>query len=217
LLLIAVVIVAMIPLIGAIALWVLWPVLVGGLMLGCRALDNGETLELQHLWAGFESGDRLTQLIIVGAAYLIAMAVIIGLAFAAIGLPALQSIRGDGAMSFAGIISLIGSMMIGVLLAMALMVPLMMAVWFAPPLILFNHLNAVDAMKLSFGACLRNIVPFLIYGVIVFALNFVAAIPFGLGYLVWIPVLMGSLYMGYKDIFAVAEPAAKAAGNPLLR
>ena len=72
-------------------------------------------------------------------------------------------------------------------------------------------------MRQSFAACLRNILPFLLYGVIALVLSIIAAIPFGLGYLVLIPVLTCSLYAGYKDVFADAAPEPSAAGNPLLR
>jgi uncharacterized membrane protein len=112
-------------------------------------------------------------------------------------------------------LEMMGTFLVGLLIALALLVPVMMAMWFAPTLILFNNMSAVDAMKQSFAASLRNIVPFLIYGVIAFVLNIIAAIPFGLGYL----VLVCSLYMSYKDIFSETAPAAAAAaaGNPLLR
>jgi uncharacterized membrane protein len=56
-------------------------------------------------------------------------------------------------------------------------------------------------MKTSFYACLKNIVPFLIYGVIAVVLCLIAAIPFGLGFLVVGPVLFASIYTGYRDIF----------------
>ncbi|MBZ0097264.1 MAG: hypothetical protein K8H75_18075, partial [Sulfuricella sp.] len=58
---------------------------------------------------------------------------------------------------------------------------------------------------LSFVGCLRNIWPFLVYGVIAFILMMIAMIPFGLGMLILVPVLNASIYLGYKDIFP-AEP-----------
>jgi len=62
----------------------------------------------------------------------------------------------------------------------------------------------VAAIKQSFGACLKNIVPFLIYGVVAFVLSIVATIPFGLGWLVLGPVLAASVYTAYQDIFGDA-------------
>lgn len=95
---------------------------------------------------------------------------------------------------------------IGVLLvtlvAVALYVPVAMAVWFAPALVALRGLGTLDAVKLSFFGCLRNIVPFLIYGLILFVLALLASIPMGLGFLVLVPVAVGSQYAAYKAIFA---------------
>lgn len=212
-------IVALIPLLGGLALALFWPVLVAGLLLGCRALDNGQPLEIQHLWAGFQSGDRFSQLILVGVAYFVASIVVMGIVFAAIGVPMLAGLKSGSAPNAAAVASMMGSMVFGMLIALALLVPVFMAIWFAPTLVLFNNLNAMDAMKQSFSACLRNIVPFLIYGVIAFVLSVIAAIPFGLGYLVLIPVLVCALYVSYKDVFSETAPtmAEPTTGNPLLR
>ena len=96
------------------------------------------------------------------------------------------------------------TMMLGVLVALALLVPVMMAIWFAPALVMFHDKGAVDAMKESFTGCLRNIVPFLVYGIVMMVLGVLAAIPLGLGWLVLGPVLAASLYTSYKDIYLKA-------------
>jgi len=56
-------------------------------------------------------------------------------------------------------------------------------------------------MKSSFQGCLRNMLPFLIYGILGFLLAIVAVIPLGLGLLVLGPVMWGTMYVGYRDIF----------------
>jgi len=66
---------------------------------------------------------------------------------------------------------------------------------------LFEHRQAIDAMKASFAACLTNVMPFLIYGLVVMGLAIAAVIPFGLGFLVLGPILIGSVYASYRDIF----------------
>ena len=76
-----------------------------------------------------------------------------------------------------------------------------MAIWFAPALVFFNNMPPLDALKASFNACLKNILAFLVYGLIVLVLMFFAALPAGLGFLVLIPVLSGSVYASYRDIF----------------
>jgi uncharacterized membrane protein len=87
---------------------------------------------------------------------------------------------------------------------LALLLPVVMAIWFAPPLVVFHDKSAVEAMQESFTGCLRNIVPFLLYGLVMLVLGVLAAIPFGLGWLVLGPVLAASLYTSYKDIYLTA-------------
>ena len=43
-----------VPIIGPIAVSVVFPVLVGGFLLGCDAVRRGERLEVGHLFAGFQ-------------------------------------------------------------------------------------------------------------------------------------------------------------------
>jgi len=82
-----------------------------------------------------------------------------------------------------------------------LTIPIAMASWFAPALVVFDNMQAWDAMKTSFSACLSNMLPFLLYGIIALMLTVLAMIPFGLGLLVLGPVLIASVYTGYRDIF----------------
>jgi uncharacterized membrane protein len=56
-------------------------------------------------------------------------------------------------------------------------------------------------MKASLAACLKNVVPFLVYGVLYIVAAIVASIPFGLGWIVLVPVLMLTVYVSYKDVF----------------
>jgi uncharacterized membrane protein len=185
-----------IPFLGQLAGHLLTPVFGAGLMLGCQALRSGGALEVTHLFEGFKQ--RTSELIVLGLLYMVGV-VIIGVAvFAVVGGSVMSGLM-MGHRGGAGVA--VGGVMLGALLALALFVPLAMATWFATPLVLFNKLAPIDAMKASFFACLKNIVPFLVYGVILFVLGVVAAIPFGLGFLVLIPVLIGSVYTSYRDVF----------------
>ena len=126
-------------------------------------------------------------------AFIPAMAIVGGGAFMS------MMMGGNPAMHF-GAMGL--SVLLAILVTLALALPLYMALWFAPSLIVFNNLKSVDAMKASFFACLKNVVPFLLYGVIMLVLCFIAAIPLALGFLVLGPVAIASIYTGYRDIFA---------------
>src|SRR5690606_14156021 len=82
-----------------------------------------------------------------------------------------------------------------------------------------HEVAPVEAMRLSFIGCLRNILTFLVYGVLLFILSILASIPFGLGWLVLLPIIVGSIYAGYRDIFLqhcwglprISSPPAPAA------
>ena len=84
------------------------------------------------------------------------------------------------------------------------MLPLVMATWFAPALIVFHDMGVRAAMKASFIGCLKNVLPFLLYGVLGLIAGVIASIPFGLGWLVLAPVFVASIYTGYRDIYFTA-------------
>ena len=192
------IVMAIIPFVGSLALMVLGPVFGGGVMLGCRALDQGGELEIGHLFAGFK--EKFGTLAAVGALYLAAsvvIALVVGLVTGA-GMFALLSGGEPGAGAAAG--AFMGVMLM-MLIMLALMIPVAMAIWFAPALVVLNDRGAMEAIKESFAGCLKNIVPFLLYGVVMMVASVIAAIPFGLGWLVLGPVFAGSLYASYRDIY----------------
>jgi uncharacterized membrane protein len=197
---ILVIAISAIPILGSLASTLLMPVLGAGLMLGCRAQEQGGALELAHLFAGFKQ--RTGDLVLVGVVNLIG-GVLIALAFTTVaGGGVFMAIMSGGS---AGPALPLVSILIGLLLVAGLLLPLTMALWFAPALIVLHEMAPVEALKASFFACLRNWLPFLIYGVVMLVLSLAAAIPAGLGYLVLIPVLVASVYTAYRDIFLAAQ------------
>ena len=80
-------------------------------------------------------------------------------------------------------------------------IPITMVMLFATPLIVLADFEVGAALKTSFGACLKNLLPFFIWSLIAIVLAIIAAIPFFLGYLLLCPVMMVSLYVAYRDIF----------------
>ncbi|MCE9549823.1 MAG: hypothetical protein K8R50_02245 [Betaproteobacteria bacterium] len=196
------VVLTFIPMVGSILLNLLAPVFIAGFMLGCRALENGEELEINHLFIGFKQ--NTSQLITVGGLYLAGVIVIAGITLIFTGgsfLTAMSAHQHDIEHAGAAAVAAGGGMLFAALFILAALVPLMMAYWFAPILVVFHDMQAKDAMKTSFDACMKNIMPFLVYSLISMGLIFLAAIPFGLGLFVLIPTMTASLYSSYKDIF----------------
>ena len=188
---------AFIPVIGSIGTVLVTPVLTAGLMIGCRAIEDGRGLQFGQLFAGFR--DHFGTLAAVGALYLAGFVVIFLIVFALTGAGFFALFSGAADPFAVG-----ATMAIAILLMLALTVPLVMALWFAPALVVFNDQGAVEAMKGSFIGCLRNILPFLVYGIIGLALAFLATIPAMLGWLVLTPVIAASIYVAYRDIYYVS-------------
>ena len=197
---------SLIPMAGQFIFTLLSPVFLAGLMIGCRALEQGEKLEIAHLLAGFRNTPG--PLITIGGIYLVGQVLILGL-FMLVGGDVLMDLLIDGKrVDENELKSVSGNMLSASLVGLTLSVPLMMATWFAPLLVIFNGMAAVDAMRLSFVACLKNIIAFQIYGITLVALVILATMPYGLGLFILIPTLFASIYASYRDIFADTAESA---------
>ena len=195
---------SLIPVVGPIVLNLLAPVFIAGFMFGCRALDIDDELEINHLFAGFKQ--HTAQLVTVGGLYLAGIIVVVGIMFAGTDNTVLRAMfSGERLSQQQAEAALSNGFALTALLGAFFMVPLIMAYWFAPVLVAFHGFSALDAMKQSFKASLRNIMPFFVYSLISMLLLLIAAIPFGLGLLVMIPTMTASLYVSYKDIFEVGN------------
>jgi len=192
--------------VGNLLMALLGPILFGGLMLGARACDQGGKLEIGHLFAGFR--EKTVNLALVGVFNVVASLAVLLLVGLLMGFGA-----GMGAMmggmtgsetgpAVGAMAGMSFSMLAGTLVAMALSLPIAAAVWFAPALVVFRNAAPLEALTTSFFACLRNIVPFTIYGIAILVLALLASIPLGLGWLVLGPVVTASGYTSYRDIFA---------------
>src|SRR6185503_11146850 len=187
------VVLGMIPLVG-IVVSLLLPVFMAGLIIASRSLDQGGNARFGQLFAGFKH--RFGSLLLVGVISLVVGVVITVIALLVAGAGDLILNRGtvDPEM-------LATKMLLGFLVVLALMLPLVMATWFAAALIAFHEMGPLEAMKSSFIACLKNFLPFLIYGLILLIPSLVATLPLGLGWLVLGPVVAASIYTAYRDIY----------------
>lgn len=194
----------LLPLLGKFIFTLISPVFMAGIMLGCRSLERGDQLELLHLFVGFKK--NTAQLITLGGFYLIGQVLIIGV-FMMIGGSALVDMLLYGRrFDEQEMIEVMDNALSASLLGLLLTIPLMMAMWFAPLLVTFENMPPLLALRKSFFACLKNIIPFQVYVIILIILGILAAIPYGLGLIIWIPTVFASIYVSYQDIFQ-SEPA----------
>lgn len=191
--------ISLVPVIGSVVSTLLAPVFAAGMMWGCKALTHQQDLEINHLFEGFKK--NTSQLIAIGGIYMMSLLVIAVFVVLSLDKETMDLIMKGQELSP----EQASVMMLPILIAMLFIMPILMAYWYAPLLSGLHNLSALDAMKLSFVACLKNMVPFLLYGFIFMMLLIVAIIPFGLGLILVVPVMMTSLYTSYVDIFNINE------------
>jgi hypothetical protein len=194
------VVLSFIPFIGWLATSLLAPVFIGSWMLAARKVETGGTLEVGDLFSAFK-GSQMTQLLVLGA-LLLGATIVIALVVGMLGFGAAAGmVAGGSAGSTGGMVAAAGAGMLAFVVMMALGVLVAMAIWFAPALVVFRNVAPVDAMQASFAACIKNIVPMLVYGVIYILAAIVASIPFGLGWIVLVPLVLLTMYVSYKDVY----------------
>src|SRR5438552_4983505 len=191
---------------------VLFLLFVAGVVIGCHALHQGDQLKFGHLFAGFKH--RTLALIGFGLLYFATTMVSEALG-GGLG-QVLSAARSAGEMERSQALATL----LPKLIALALTLPVVMAVWFAPPLLIFHQMSAFQAARASFYGCLKNVLPFLIYGIIILGFALIPAILFGLSLilgasaltmaplilllatcLVLGPVIGASIYTSYRDIY----------------
>lgn len=209
---VVIMVLSLVPLLGGILASLMAPILTGGLMLGANDQAHGRPLGFQHLFAGFSN--HTGQLVLAGVLYLCGLILAAIPAVFLVGAPMLLgmgTMNGMDPTTFSQDPQLLAGAMddafpaqtflLPFLAAALLMLPVAMAYWFAPALIAVDGLSAWSAMKLSFRGCLKNILPFLIYGILALILVILGSLPLLLGLLVVMPTLIASMYVSYRDIF----------------
>jgi uncharacterized membrane protein len=191
---------SVIPLLGQIAVAVLLPLFAGSWMLAARKVEQGGALELSDLFTAIH-GDKVTPLLILGAlllAFGVAMFLVAGL----LGAGAIVGVASGGAdRSVGAALAALSAGLLAFSVMLLIAVVATMALWFAPALVVFRGTAPMDALRISFSTSLKNIVPFLLWGLIYIVASIVASIPFGLGWILLVPLSMLTVYVSYRDVF----------------
>lgn len=180
------------PVIGQVFMWLTTYVWIGGLMIGCQASYQGQPFDVKYLFDGFKHrvGSLIGLSVLVSGISILLSLIVMGDVY-------LELISGDVEGSNYNPMEV----MLSALIVMALTIPLYMAVWFAPALIVLQDMPLLEAMKQSFNGCLKNVYPFLLYGIAMLVLLILAALPMMLGLLILMPVLYTSMYCAYQRIY----------------
>jgi uncharacterized membrane protein len=193
--------ISMIPIVGDPLSTLLFPALLAGYMFGCHALARGEELELAHLFSGFYHNAQ--RLVALGGINLVAQLLILGLMMATGGSAVVNAMMDDKTASEDPSVLIASFQGAGyaITLGAALFAVLMMAMQFAPMLVIFRNMAPFPAMRASLRAFLRNMLPFTVYSLMLVPFAIVASLPMMLGWLALLPVVIASLYATYRDLF----------------
>ncbi|MHB8914214.1 MAG: BPSS1780 family membrane protein [Thiobacillus sp.] len=197
----AVAIVSLVPIIGNVLSELISPLMVAGFMAAYRVLDRKENLQWQNFLAGIQ-GPWLP-LMVIGAVQMLGMLIItqIMLRMGFDGQAVMAAAQKNDAVALQAALN---QSTPALLTGLLLFIPLIMATWFAPALILFGNARPGQALIISLRAVVKNILPIIVNGLALGLVLFIAAlIPLMLGFLVAMPVVFGSLYSAYQGIFAV--------------
>lgn len=204
--LVAIFILNLIPFLGSLAVTLLWPVMMAGFFLAFKHAKQQQIVSLNDLFTPFRAPGSL---IGVGGMYLLAsivLVVVLGIvAFFSLGsVSALSNGQADFSQMGSGLI-ILGLLSIPAALALA------MAFVFAPVLVHEHQVPVIEAIKRSFAGSLRNILPFIVFFIVLtlcmIIIGLLSAIPL-LGWLLgiavaimYLPLSCGALFFAYSDIF----------------
>jgi uncharacterized membrane protein len=222
--------ISLVPFVGGLVGFLLGPVFAGGIMSGARQLDRHGTARAGMVFEGFSR--PAAQLVLVGVFYLLGIflvtlvAGVIAMGVGAVSPAALEAMASNDPQAIATALAP-SALVLMLLIVMALALPLLMAFWFAPALVMLEDMAALEAMQTSFRGCWMNLLPFLVYGLGLLGIGIGFAVASGLlaglfsvmpgaiaGVLGFIAVVLAvpvilavaavaaiSPYTGYRDIF----------------
>ncbi|HEV3019985.1 MAG TPA: BPSS1780 family membrane protein [Burkholderiaceae bacterium] len=199
----------LVPLLGWIAAHIALFMFTGGLMLAARKTDQGAPPAFGDLFAGF--GPPLGSLVIAATLLTIVVLVVVG-GLAVAGAGAAFGAAYGGMTGNIGLLAGLGATSVLLLLAvLVLLVPVGMAAWLAPAMIVLRQQPPVEALRESLAACWANAGALAVYGLLWIAFAILVTIAGLLGWLVLMPLMALSAYAAYRDLFESAAPLAPSA------
>ncbi|MBI4754810.1 MAG: hypothetical protein HY778_05165 [Betaproteobacteria bacterium] len=219
----------LVPWVGAVVASLCVPALSMSVMNGCRSIRRGEAVDLGLLFSGFQRG--LPALLTLGGLYLLCSLGVLGISAAMDGGALLASMLGGRPVTMDE--ESRDQTIAAVEVSLLLMLPVLMAFWFAAPLVAWERFPVGKALFFSFVASLRNWRAFLVYGL---GVAFVSAVLPGilLGVFaatskalfnimavamlmplvfIFVPTLFASFYASYCDVFSRSSEGAGVASD----
>lgn len=185
----------LIPFLGGVIANFLQPAFFASFAIAAYKQQAGERIVMADLFSGFRRNMR--SLVNLGALLLLAEIAIFAI-MAVLGFPI--AAEGDQPLTVSDYVELTQGKEWILAVGFVLTLAVKGALWFAP-LIAFHGLSTSHAMRWSMYAALANLGAMLVYGMVLMVLFFLALLPWGLGLIVFMPVMAISTYVGYREVF----------------
>ena len=220
-------VVSVVPLIGPLAMMVLRPVFTVGFLAAAWTQERGGRPEIRHLFRGF--GANLRALLPLGGVLIVGTTLAV-LATALIdGGILLEAITSNAKPDES--LAANGRVEAAMLFAIVCALPLLLALWFAPALIVFQDCGPAQALLTSLRAATANWRPVAVYGLLLFffggilpgiAIGLIAVLvppsiaPYVIAVIVvpyvflFVAAQTISDYVAYRDIFHAGEDGSTA-------
>jgi hypothetical protein len=231
-LLLSMILSSLIPVVGPLVFGLVFPIFGAGLGVAARAADQGKPPQVEHLFAGFRAST--SDLVAIGGIYLVGQLAVFGIMVGIGGSALFQLLSAGGRPPSGTTLAITGTALLGAAVGAAMLVPLLMATWYAPLLVFFHEQKVIAALRASLLACARNWVAFLIYivaltlimlavklAVVVLGLvpligPVLALAGLGAAIAVLVPVGFIAIYTSYIDVFAQAVAPDEALPDRVL-
>ena len=179
-----------IPLIGSLAALLIFPGLIGGMLYSAQEVSSGKPIKLDYLWIVFKDPKKRSAFLKLGL-FLIVGIFLAGILVGVFMGGNVQSLNpnanldvGFGTLAFLFVLGLIGFIVFG----------------YASALILFRNSSMMNAVKESISLGTNQLLPIATLYLLYTLFSIVAAIPFGLGFLILWPVTIGAIYVSYQEL-----------------
>ena len=210
---ILILLVLLVPLLGQVGAHLLMPVLSAGLMVVAHRVQYNEPVSASDAFTGFR--EHAPAVVNVGVWYMLGWMLIVAMGLLLGGGAALSgmAVGMETQYEWLGIVISVFGIVLAITISLLLVLPLVMSVWLAPPLVVFHDIPAMAAMKHSFLASWRSLPAFIVAFFLVALMLLLTALTMGLSLLVVIPVMACSTFAAYNDLFELPQPVGTNASN----
>ena len=191
----------LIPFVGSLLYNLAMPALIGGLIWSAREVERGKELDATWLFEGLTNAELRAPLLLLGVMWMGCVLVATLLFFSIVGTSAISAIMGQQELTPETVQGLLLPLMLGALLMLSVQLLGAMALFYSVPLVILDKVPPLQAVQMSFRACLTNFLPLLIFGLALLVLGILALVPFFLGLLVLLPLSFCANYCSYKSVF----------------